>query len=71
MGELRGCLVKALTEKQREALKIIAEGPRSSWEFASTTVSRLRRDGFVRNEQTKVGRQLAITDAGRKALGGA
>lgn len=63
--------MKPLTDKQREALALIATGPRNPFDFGSTTVNRLRSAGLVRSEARKVATSmLVITDAGLAALKG-
>lgn len=57
-----------LTEKQKEALRALVNGPRWPWDFGSTTVNRLRKAGLCKHVSVKEGRMLSITDAGRAAL---
>lgn len=56
--------MSALTEKQVDYLRRCAEAPQSSWDAGSTTVSVLKRRGFI--EPCTKGNK--ITEAGRAYL---
>jgi len=62
---------KPLTTKQIEALKqILHDGRTNPFDFGSTTVSRLRKEGLVENDRSTGVNRLVITEAGRKLIGG-
>lgn len=52
-----------LTEKQQEAMRVLARSPTSVWHFGSTTVNRLRRLGLA---FTASDGALALTPEGRE-----
>jgi len=54
-----------MTDKQREALVRICDGPVSLWEFGSTTINRLRLAGYI----VTIGGFAQATQAGREAVG--
>lgn len=65
--------MKPPTDKQREALRALADGPVGSWQFGSTTVATLVRNGWAdRVKYTDAAGQastrLLRTTAGREAL---
>lgn len=53
-----------LTAKQIECLRALVNGPRSLWDFGSTTINVLRSNSLIRTENG----QAYITDAGRAWL---
>ncbi|MBT8452970.1 MAG: hypothetical protein KJO40_13460 [Deltaproteobacteria bacterium] len=60
---------KGLTAKQLEALeRLHQEGPLMSWDFGSTTVNRLRKEGLVEDVVAYGSKRLQITDAGLDRL---
>lgn len=64
-SEPRSIDPEALTRIQRQCLATLEEGPRSLWDFGSTTVHRLRAMGWISTESGKA----SITNAGRVRLG--
>lgn len=66
--------MKPLTEKQLEALRDLHKsGPKGSYWYGSTTVNRLRKEGFACDVVTPTSygpvRSLKITEAGLAVLG--
>ena len=61
-----------LTPKQLELLNTLAVKPYRAWEFASGTLSSLRRAGLIAKDWHPDGGSVfyRITDAGRAALAG-
>ncbi len=60
-----------LTEKEWDALRLLAKSHEAAWTFGSRTASTLRRLGLAEIVEVLGGfPSLYITDAGRKALGG-